>query len=130
MCRNPSDKGLAASAALTRSALVGVTLLLACAAASLAEEYPSRLIRAYMGFPAGTYLDIVTRHFTDRLAQLGGKARMRYPVRGPRGHVSKPSDPFRDELEASKAKRRGAVWLEAVGYGWPAGLKFLLAVRD
>jgi hypothetical protein len=46
MCRNPSDKGLAASAALTRSALVGVTLLLACAAPSLAEEYPSRLIHA------------------------------------------------------------------------------------
>jgi hypothetical protein len=55
MCRNPSDKGLAASAALTRTALVGVTLLFGCATASLAEEYPSRLmIRAYMGFPAGT----------------------------------------------------------------------------
>ena len=73
MCRNSSDKILPALAALTRSALVGVTLLLACVAPALAEDYPNRLIRAYMGFPAGTYLDIVTRHFTDRLAQLCGQ---------------------------------------------------------
>ncbi len=73
MCRNPFHRARAASVALTRSALVGVTLLLACAAPALAEDYPNRLIHAYMGFPAGTYLDIVTRHFTDRLAQLCGQ---------------------------------------------------------
>jgi tripartite-type tricarboxylate transporter receptor subunit TctC len=38
-----------------------------------AQDYPNHLIRTYMGFPAGTYLDIVTRHFTDRLAQLSGQ---------------------------------------------------------
>jgi len=57
----------------TCAALIGAALILVAATAACAQDYPNRLIRAYMGFPAGTYLDIVTRHFTDRLAQLSGQ---------------------------------------------------------
>jgi tripartite-type tricarboxylate transporter receptor subunit TctC len=48
-------------------------LLTACAVPALAQDYPNRLIRVYLGFPPGTSLDLVTRHFTERLAQLSGQ---------------------------------------------------------
>lgn len=59
--------------ATMRVALTAAALLVAAAVPAHAQDYPNRLIRAYMGFPAGTYLDIVTRHFTDRLSQLSGQ---------------------------------------------------------
>lgn len=48
-------------------------ILLALGTTGFAQDYPSRLIRVYLGFPAGTSLDLVTRHFTERLAQLSGQ---------------------------------------------------------
>src|SRR5271165_2062602 len=53
--------------------LFSLAIMLAAGIGAGAQDYPNRLIRAYMGYPAGTYLDIVTRHFTDRLAQLCGQ---------------------------------------------------------
>lgn len=55
-------------------ALAAVAAVFAAGAgAAAAQDYPNKPIRVYMGFPAGTYLDIVTRHFTDRLSQLAGQ---------------------------------------------------------
>jgi tripartite-type tricarboxylate transporter receptor subunit TctC len=64
---------LKTSYAIVCAALIGAALVFVATAPALAQDYPNRLIRAYIGFPAGTYLDIVTRHFTDRLAQLSGQ---------------------------------------------------------
>jgi tripartite-type tricarboxylate transporter receptor subunit TctC len=53
--------------------LVSLAILLGAGTDAGAQGYPNRLIRVYMGYPAGTYLDIVTRHFTQRLSQLSGQ---------------------------------------------------------
>src|SRR5262249_20034268 len=50
-----------------------LTALLGTGADARAADYPNHLIRVYMGYPAGTYLDIVTRHFTERLSKLSGQ---------------------------------------------------------
>jgi tripartite-type tricarboxylate transporter receptor subunit TctC len=67
-----NDAAVSVQAAI-RTALISGALIIAANLPATAQDYPNRLIRAYMGFPAGTYLDIVTRHFTDRLAQLAGQ---------------------------------------------------------
>lgn len=41
---------------------------------SFAQEFPRGPITVYLGFPAGTYLDIVTRYYTDRIAAKAGQA--------------------------------------------------------
>ncbi len=56
-----------------RSAAVGCIAAMVAALPAAAQDYPNKLIHVYMGFPAGTYLDIVTRHFTDRLQKLAGQ---------------------------------------------------------
>ena len=50
-----------------------VVLLISCATTALAQDYPNRLIQVYLGFPPGTSLDLVTRHFTERLAKISGQ---------------------------------------------------------
>ncbi len=40
---------------------------------SHAQEFPRGPIQVYLGFPAGTYLDIVTRFYTDRIAAKAGQ---------------------------------------------------------
>jgi len=61
-----------ARASLCRLGL-GLGLGLLLAAPAFAQSYPERPIRVFMAFPAGTYLDIVTRHFTERLQKLAGQ---------------------------------------------------------
>ena len=53
--------------------VLSLTVLLGAGADARAADYPNHLIRVYMGYPAGTYLDIVTRHFTERLSKLSGQ---------------------------------------------------------
>ena len=53
--------------------LFGLATMLAAGTDAGAQDYPNRLIRVFMGYPAGTYLDIVTRHFTERLSKLSGQ---------------------------------------------------------
>jgi len=56
-----------------RAVALGCLATTLVAAPVRADDYPNKPIRVYMGFPAGTYLDIVTRHFTDRLQKLSGQ---------------------------------------------------------
>lgn len=56
---------------LIAASLFGVLAVPAMPAA--AQDYPNKPIHIYMGFPAGTYLDIVTRHFSERLQKLAGQ---------------------------------------------------------
>ena len=56
------------------SALVGVGVaswaLVAIAVPALAQDYPSRTIQAFIGFPAGSGADIMCRFFTNKVAEL------------------------------------------------------------
>jgi tripartite-type tricarboxylate transporter receptor subunit TctC len=52
---------------------VGMALLLASIAPVAAQDYPTRQIHIDMGFPAGAFLDIVTRHFAAGLQKVAGK---------------------------------------------------------
>lgn len=48
-------------------------LLLVGSAPAVAQDYPAKAIHIDMGYPAGTYLDIVTRHFATNLQRVVGK---------------------------------------------------------
>jgi tripartite-type tricarboxylate transporter receptor subunit TctC len=58
---------------LLTGCLLSLIVLIGAGADARAADYPNHLIRVYMGYPAGTYLDIVTRHFTERLSRLSGQ---------------------------------------------------------
>ncbi len=57
-----------------KAAVLGVTgLLIAATTPAFAQDYPAKTIHIDMGYPAGTYLDIVTRHFANGLQKIAGK---------------------------------------------------------
>jgi tripartite-type tricarboxylate transporter receptor subunit TctC len=50
-----------------------VAVLLGFCAAAYAQAYPTRVIRAVVGFPAGSGGDVVTRFYADQLSKLCGQ---------------------------------------------------------
>src|SRR5262245_26980938 len=53
-------------------AAIAAALLGFCATAQ-AQAYPTRVIRAVVGFPAGSGGDVVTRFHADQLAKISGQ---------------------------------------------------------
>ena len=45
----------------------------ASASCALAQEFPTRQITAYVGFPAGSGADVLARYFSRKLSELAGK---------------------------------------------------------
>ncbi len=47
--------------------------VLACCAAAQAQDYPTRVIRVVVGYPAGSGGDVIARFYADQLSKLSGK---------------------------------------------------------
>ena len=47
--------------------------LLACCAAAYAQDYPTRVIKVVVGYPAGSGGDVIARFYADQLAKICGK---------------------------------------------------------
>lgn len=56
---------------MDQTALVGQTALMGPAAAQ--QDYPSRALHVFIGFPAGSGADILGRYFTAQIEKLAGK---------------------------------------------------------
>ena len=58
---------------LARGVAAGVAGMLMLAGTAKAQDYPSRPIHIYIGFPAGSGADILGRYFTNAISKLSGQ---------------------------------------------------------
>jgi tripartite-type tricarboxylate transporter receptor subunit TctC len=55
------------------AALIALGATCALASGAGAQEFPTRQINAYVGFPAGSGADVLARYFSRKLSELAGK---------------------------------------------------------
>lgn len=67
--RTRGDRVRNPRAARAQRAIAGTLLLLAAGAATAADQFPSKIVRMVIGFPAGGPIDILARVFAPRVAE-------------------------------------------------------------